>query len=134
MKKKHTPKPLRIPITQGLVDQMGQTMHFALLGMQHGDNSVTNWKSVARTLLTISVASDYNPLVTHKDKVSVDNCIITLRVIADRELETGSWRAHRAELGQLAEGILAAERMLPKLDYRLMSQAYRDIEGALEHL
>ena len=134
MKKKRTPKPIKIPVTQGLVDQMGQTMHFALLGMQHGDNSVTNWKSVARTLLTISVASDYNPLVTHKDKVSVDNCIITLRVIADRELETGSWRAHRIELGKLAEGILAAERMLPKLDYRLMSQAYRDIEGALEHL
>ena len=134
MKKKRTPKPLRIPVTQGLVNQMGQTMHFALLGMQHGDNSVTNWKKVARTLLTISVASDYNVRVTHKDKVSVDDCIIVLRVIADRELKTGSWRAHRVELCKLAEGILAAERMLPQLDYRLLAEAYRDIEHALEHL
>jgi hypothetical protein len=128
MKPKRKPKPVNIPITIGLVNELGQVMHFALLGMQCGDTSSTNWKSVAKVLLTISIAADDNVRVSDDLKGSMNDAILTLQGISNRELDTGSWQPLDAEIMPIAKGVLAAEAALPLLDYTFLSKALREVD------
>ena len=124
MKAKRRPKPLKVPVTRGLVDELGQEMHFALLGMQEGGGSATNWKRVAKVLLTLSNASDGNERINRLDKTMIDAAILVLQQIANKHMLVKEWRATESELPCLARGILAAERALPVIDYRAISAAY----------
>lgn len=86
--------------------------------MEHGDITSANWKRVGKILLVISIASDEWDRLNAEDKLLVDTGVLTLQTIADRELDTGSWRASGTELDEIANAITASERMLPRLDYR----------------
>ena len=37
-------RTVNMPITRGIVDELGFEMHTALLGMEHGDITSANWK------------------------------------------------------------------------------------------
>lgn len=123
MKKKRRQKPINVPITRGLVDELGQEMHFALLGMQLGDGSFVNWERVAKVLLTLSMAADGNDRVAHLDKTMIDAALLVFGQIADRHAIQQEWRATESELPCLCRGVLAAERALPVLDYRDIARA-----------
>ncbi len=88
MKKKRIPYPIRIPVTQGLVDSLGKELHFGILGLQHGDNSADNWKKVGKVIFIVSMTSDGMKKINERDKVHVDNAVITLEQISNREVDT----------------------------------------------
>ena len=57
MKKKRISYPIRIPVTQGLVDSLGKELHFGILGLQHGDNSADNWKKVGKVKFKVKTVN-----------------------------------------------------------------------------
>ena len=124
-------RQLKVPITRGLVDEIGQELHFALMAMRAGDTSSTSWKSLGKVMLAVSIASDGNDRVCYQDKVMVDSSVDILAQIADRELDTKLWEPTENELQNLAEGALAAESALPWLDYRVLGNAVMSINAAL---
>jgi len=79
MKKKRKPRLIRVPVTQGLVDAIGQELHFGILGLQSGDNSPDNWKKVGKVIFIVSMTSDGMKKINERDKVHVDNAVITPR-------------------------------------------------------
>ena len=125
MKRKRQPRPLKIYVTPGLVDDIGKTLHFALMGMQHGSPNITNWRSIAKVLLMVSAASDGNERIEPHDKAAIDNSVLVLAEISNRALDTDDWSATVSELPALARGILAAETALARIDYRSLASAYR---------
>ena len=124
MKKKRKPRLIRVPITQGLVDAIGQELHFGILGLQSGDNSSDNWKRVGKVIFIVSIASDDANNIDKKDKTAVDNAVITLEQISNREVATGVWSATEIEINALCRGALAAESILPCLDSRELAYGY----------
>lgn len=124
MKKKRKPYPIRVPVTQGLVDALGQELHFGILGLQYGDNSHDNWKKVGKVIFIVSMTSDGMKKVNKQDKVHVDNAVITLEQISNREVDTGVWSATSIEIHSLCRGALAAESILPHLDSRELAYGY----------
>ena len=52
-RKIYRPRPVNVPITRGMLNTLGQEMHFALMGMECGDNSSTNWKNVGKVLFIV---------------------------------------------------------------------------------
>ncbi len=125
MKRKRQPRPLKIYVTTGLVDDIGKTLHFALMGMQHGSPNTTNWRSIAKVLLMVSAASDGNERIEPHDKAAIDNSVLVLAEISNRALDTDDWSTTVSELPALARGILAAETALARIDYRSLASAYR---------
>lgn len=124
MKKKRIPYPIRIPVTQGLVDSLGKELHFGILGLQHNHNSSDNWKKVGKVIFIVSIASDGLKKINKQDKVHVDNAVITLEQISNREDATGVWSATEIEIDALCRGALAAESILPHLDSRELAYGY----------
>ena len=124
MKKKRTPYPIRIPVTQGLVDSLGKEIHFGILGLQYGYNSPDNWKKVGKVIFIVSIASDDANNIEKKDKIAVDNAVITLEQISNREMDTGEWSATKIEILSLCRGALAAESILPHMDSRVLVKGY----------
>ncbi len=124
MKKKRKPRLIRVPITQGLVDAIGQELHFGILGLQSGDNSPDNWKKVGKVIFIVSMTSDGMKEINKQDKVHVDNAVITLEQISNREVATGVWSATEIEIDSLCRGALAAESILPCLDSRELAYGY----------
>lgn len=124
MKKKRIPYPIRIPVTQGLVDSLGKELHFGILGLQHGDNSPDNWKKVGKVIFIVSIASDDANNIDKKDKTAVDNAVITLEQISNREVDTGEWSATEIEIAALCRGALAAESIIPHMDSRVLAKGY----------
>jgi len=124
MKKKRISYPIRIPVTQGLVDSLGKELHFGILGLQHGDNSPDNWKKVGKVIFIISIASDDAKGIDKRDKTAVDNAVITLEQISNREVDTGEWSATEIEIAALCRGALAAESILPHMDSRVLAKGY----------
>jgi hypothetical protein len=124
MKKKRIPYPIRIPVTQGLVDSLGKELHFGILGLQHGDNSADNWKKVGKVIFIVSIASDDANNIDKKDKTAVDNAVITLEQISNREVDTGVWSATEIEIAALCRGALAAESIIPHMDSRVLAKGY----------
>ena len=125
MKKKRKPYPIRVPVTQGLVDALGQELHFGILGLQSGDNSADNWKKVGKVIFIVSMTSDGLKKINKQDKVQVDNAVITLEQISNREVDTGIWSATEIEIDALCRGALAAESILPHLDSRELADGYQ---------
>jgi len=125
MKKKRIPYPIRIPVTQGLVDSLGKELHFGILGLQHGDNSPDNWKKVGKVIFIVSMTSDGMKKINKQDKVHVDNAVIALEQISNREVDTGVWSATEIEIDSLCRGALAAESILPHLDSRELADGYQ---------
>ena len=125
MKPKRQPRPLKMYVTPGLVDELGKNLHFALMGMQHGSPNIANWRSMAKVLIMISAASDDNDRINPHDKAAIDNSVLALGEISKRALGTDDWSALDSELPVLAEGILAAETALARIDYRSLANAYR---------
>ena len=125
MKKKRKPRLIRVPITQGLVDAIGQELHFGILGLQSGDNSPDNWKRVGKVIFIVSLTSDGANNINERDKVQVDNAVITLEQISNREVDTGIWSATEIEIDALCRGALAAESILPHLDSRELADGYQ---------
>ena len=125
MKKKRIPYPIRIPVTQGLVDSLGKELHFGILGLQSGDNSSDNWKRVGKVIFIVSMTSDGMKKINKQDKVHVDNAVITLEQISNREDATGAWSATEIEIDALCRGALAAESILPHLDSRELADGYQ---------
>jgi len=125
MKKKRKPRLIRVPITRGLVDAIGQELHFGILGLQSGDNSPDNWKRVGKVIFIVSMTSDGAGNINEQDKVHVDNAVITLEQISNREVETGVWSATEIEINALCRGALAAESILPHLDSRELADGYQ---------
>ena len=124
MKKKRKPRLIRVPITRGLVDAIGQELHFGILGLQSGDNSSDNWKKVGKVIFIVSMTSDGLKKINKQDKVQVDNAVITLEQISNREVDTGVWSATEIEIDALCRGALAAESILPHLDSRELAHGY----------
>jgi len=122
-RKPYRPKGVNYPITQGLIDDMGKDMHFALLGMKHGDNSPTNWKRIGKVLFIVSIASD-DADTDKADKVAIDSAVLVLKAISDRQVRVGVWGATEREIETLSRGVVAAERTLPRLDYRKLAEIY----------
>ena len=125
MKKKRIPYPIRIPVTQGLVDSLGKELHFGILGLQHNHNSSDNWKKVGKVIFIVSMTSDGLKKINKQDKVQVDNAVITLEQISNREVDTGVWSATEIEINALCRGALAAESILPHLDSRELADGYQ---------
>jgi len=125
MKKKRKPYPIRVPVTQGLVDALGQELHFGILGLQSGGNSPDNWKKVGKVIFIVSMTSDGLKKINKQDKVQVDNAVITLEQISNREVDTGIWSATEIEIDALCRGALAAESILPHLDSRELADGYQ---------
>ena len=113
-----------MPITQGLVDAIGQELHFGILGLQSGDNSPDNWKKVGKVIFIVSMTSDGMKKINERDKVHVDNAVITLEQISNREVDTGVWSATEIEIAALCRGALAAESILPHMDSRVLAKGY----------
>jgi hypothetical protein len=134
MQPRNQKKRLTLPTSARIVDELGMVMHFALLGMQHGDTSSTNWSSLAKVLLTISVATDGNGRVNHLDKTLVDASVLVLKQIADRELRSKEWQAEASEYPCLSRGILAAERALAVTDYQSLIKAYGNVVALMGNL
>ena len=124
MKKKRKPYPIRVPVTQGLVDALGKELHFGILGLQSGDNSPDNWKKVGKVIFIVSMTSDDAEKINEQDKVHLDNAVITLEQISNREVATGVWSATEIEIDSLCRGALAAESILPRLDSRELAYGY----------
>ncbi len=124
MKKKRKPRLIRVPVTQGLVDAIGQELHFGILGLQSGDNSPDNWKKVGKVIFIVSIASDDAKGISQKGKTAVDNAVITLEQISNREVDTGEWSATEIEIAALCRGALAAESILPHMDSRVLAKGY----------
>ncbi len=123
-----------LPTSVGIVDELGLVMHCALLGMQYGDTSSTNWVSLAKVLLTISIATDGDGRVNHLDKTLIDASVLVLRQIADRQLRSQAWEAEASEYPCLARGILAAERALAVTNYQKLVKAYSSVIDLMGHL
>lgn len=124
MKKKRIPYPIRIPVTQGLVDSLGKELHFGILGLQHNHNSSDNWKKVGKVIFIVSIASDDAANIDRKDKTAVDNAVIALEQISNREVDTGEWSATEIEILALCRVALAAESILPHMDSRVLAKGY----------
>lgn len=122
-RKIHRPKQVNVPVTQGLVDKLGQEMHFALMGMESNDNSPDNWQRLGRCLLIVSIASDGNERVSFADKVLLDSSVLTLQAVADRRGRTLTWHVSDIDRAGLINGALTAERVLPLLDYKKLAAA-----------
>jgi len=70
------------------------------------------------------MTSDGLKKINKQDKVHVDNAVITLEQISNREVETGVWSATEIEINALCRGALAAESILPRLDSRVLAKGY----------
>ncbi len=70
------------------------------------------------------MTSDGMKKINERDKVHVDNAVITLEQISNREVETGVWSATEIEIDSLCRGALAAEAILPWLDSRELAYGY----------
>lgn len=120
-------------VSAHLINELGAEMHFALLGMQLGTPCSINWVRVAKVLVVISVAADRT---THRVKRSLkDKVNVALEILADmadRRPPGQEWTAEVGELRDLADGILAAESILPRLDYPTLQLAYTTV-GHLTH-
>lgn len=127
-------KQRTLPTSAGIVDELGLVMHCALLGMQYGDTSSTNWVSLAKVLLTISIATDGDGRVGHLDKTLIDASVLVLKQIADRQLRSQEWEAEASEYPCLARGILAAERALAVTNYQKLVKAYSSVIDLMGHL
>lgn len=123
-RKIYRPRPVNVPITRGMLNTLGQEMHFALMGMECGDNSSTNWKNVGKVLFIVSMASDDDERVGRADKIQVDSAVLILQAISDREVRTGVWAASPFDIQGLKNAVVAAERIIPLLDYRKLTSAY----------
>ncbi len=123
-----------LPTSAGIVDELGLVMHCALLGMQYGDTSSTNWASLAKVLLTISIATDGDGRVGHLDKSLIDASVLVLKQIADRQLRSQAWEAEASEYPCLARGILAAERALAVTNYQKLMSAYSNVIALMGYL
>lgn len=134
MKSRKERKRSTLPTSAGIVDELGMVMHCALLGMQHGDTSSTNWASLTKVLLTISIATDGDGKVNHLDKTLVDSSVFVLKQIADRQLRSKEWKAEASEYPCLARGILAAERALAVTDYQKLVKAYGSVIALMGYL
>jgi len=122
-RKIYRPKPVNVPVTQGLLDSLAQDMHFALMGLGYQDNSPDNWKKLGRVIFVVSIAADDNDRVGHGDRVMLDSAVLTLKSISDRELRTKVWSTTEMDREALTNGAIAAERVIPLLDYRKLSEA-----------
>lgn len=127
--KKRVATPVRVPVTQGFVDEIGRELHFALMGMEMGDGSVSNWTKAGRVLLVLSMASDDNERVWPTDKKAVDAAVTALDQMSRRCLGMDKWEMTNEERNALHRGVLGAESMLPCLDSRAIqrAQAYADL-------
>lgn len=132
--KKYTPKPVRPPITKGLFDQLGQDLHFALMAFEHGGVTVGTWKRIAKVLTTISFATDNDARIDRADKVAIDSAVLTVRCLSDREVRTGQWAANDMDLIALRRGVVAAERVIPVLDYRKLSRGYSQLAAMIDSI
>lgn len=125
MKKKRIPREVRVPVTRGLVDTVGKDLHFGILGLQHGDNSPDNWKLVGKGIFVVALAADGHDNLDRKLVCDVNNAVIALENISQREEATHIWRASKEEILVLCTGALAAEALLPHIDSRALSAGYR---------
>lgn len=124
-RKTYRPKPVNVPVTQGLLDDLAQDMHFALMGMESNDNSPDNWKKLGRVIFVVALTADDNERVGFGDKVLLDSAVLTLKAISDREERTKVWTMTEADRSSLINGAIAAENIIPLLDYRKLSEANR---------
>lgn len=122
-RKIYRPKPVNVPVTQGLLDSLAQDMHFALMGMESNDNSPDNWKKLGRVIFIVALTADDNERVGFGDKVLLDSAVLTLKAISDREERTKVWHMAEADRSSLINGAIAAENIIPLLDYRKLSSA-----------
>ena len=133
-RKIYRPKPVNVPVTQGLLDSLAQDMHFALMGMESNDDSPDNWKRLGRVICITSIASDDNDRVGRSDNILVDSAVLTLQAISDREVRTGRWHVTDLDRTALTNGAVAAERVLPLLDYRRLNAACATVEALAKHV
>lgn len=75
-------------------------------------------------IFIISIASDDAKGIDKRDKTAVDNAVITLEQISNREVDTGEWSATEIEIAALCRGALAAESILPHMDSRVLAKGY----------
>ena len=122
-RKIYRPKPVNVPVTQGLLDDLAQDMHFALMGMESNDNSPDNWKKLGRVIFIVALTADDNERVGFGDKVLLDSAVLTLKAISDREERTKVWSTTKMDREALTNGAIAAENIIPLLDYRKLSEA-----------
>lgn len=133
-RKIYRPKPVNVPVTQGLLDSLAQDMHFALMGMESNDNSPDNWKKLGRVIFIVALTADDNERVGFGDKVLLDSAVLTLKAISDREERTKVWSTTEMDREALTNGAIAAENIIPLLDYRKLSSAntaFRAYAGAI---
>lgn len=130
--RKYTPKPIRPPITKGLFDDLGRDMHFALMAFEHGGVTVEGWKRIAKVLMTVSIATDGEQRFDRADKIAIDSSVLTIQALSDREVRTGKWHASDLDFITLKRGVVAAERMIPLLDYRKLSVAYSTLRQMIQ--
>lgn len=122
--KRYTPKPVEIPITSGLRDELAAYTHFSLMSMEYGEVSVEAWKKIAKVVMTVSFATDGVTTVDKADKVAIDSAVLTLKAISDREVRTGKWYASQFDIESLRRGVTAADKVVPALTYSTLKRGY----------
>lgn len=123
---KYRPKPVDCYVTQGLFDELGRDMHFALMALDAGMASETSWKKVGKVLVIVHLASvGDSRLVGSDDHRFLTSAILTLDAMQRGAERTGEWRLYGLDLASVTNGVVAAERMLPLLKANKLGDAYR---------
>lgn len=122
-RKNYTAKGVNPPVTQGLIDEFAQDMHFALMSLACVAPSPEALRKLGKVLIVTSCACDLkNGEVSSEDKAALAIALVTLNNHIEHN---GNKRLRGGDITLLRKGVLAAERLLSKFKYDEIARGYR---------
>lgn len=111
-----TKRPLRIPITTGLVSQFRQEMQFAIMTANLGWFSKLSYDKIGGCLNCIYGALIEHPPKDHSVMVVIEGAMRAMNECARRSAKNGVWTLTAMERAAVNAGAIKAEEALQRLD------------------
>jgi hypothetical protein len=126
-RKTYRPKPVRIPVTGGLVEQFRQTLRDCEIGLRlaPNDKAVSGF---AQMFNVISLAA-HRKLPGDHDLRLLQGGSLALQAMIDAHERTGTWILGPLDQTTLVVAGEAAQRLLGRLDVMSLYQAMLELRG-----
>ncbi|HAF43456.1 MAG TPA: hypothetical protein DCK83_00545 [Gallionellaceae bacterium] len=126
---RRTIRPLRIPITRGLIDQFAQELHFSLMKAQLGYFTTVEFDKIGTCFNTIYGALDLKPPKDKTILVAIEGAMRAMNDCSKRGDTSGVWALRVTEIAAVRAGAQKAEEALALLDVTTVYQSIKQLEA-----
>lgn len=128
-RKPYRPKPVRIPITKGLIDQFAQELHFSLMKAHLGYFTTVEFDKIGTCFNTIYGALDLRPPKDKTILVAIEGAMRAMNDCSKRGDTSGVWTLRVTEIAAVRAGAQKAEEALALLDVTTVYQSIKLLEA-----